>query len=279
MLVNDPRHGPLPVLLLALTVVTGLVDAISFLRLGHVFVSNMTGNVVFLGFAAAGTGDIAPQRSVVAIVTFAIGSAVGGRMCARFGSHRGQILSAAIALEFLLVLATLAVAFGPLAFSANAVSYAQVVLLALAMGVQNAAARAVAVPDLTTTVITLTMTAFASESFLGTGRTAMQCAARVPSSFMAASFRHSPSRSDYWRRPASPCSGPRSGRLRGRKRHNARCGFCTCRLRTCNEAAPLPSLLPFRRAGVGCRIGQRLGFARRQKRHDVPCVVDTDENQ
>lgn len=188
MLVNDPRHGPLPVLLLALTVVTGLVDAISFLRLGHVFVSNMTGNVVFLGFAAAGTGDIAPQRSVVAIVTFAIGSAVGGRMCARFGSHRGQILSAAIALEFLLVLATLAVAFGPLAFSANAVSYAQVVLLALAMGVQNAAARAVAVPDLTTTVITLTMTAFASESFLGTGtnRNAVRRASALGAMFLGA---------------------------------------------------------------------------------------------
>jgi uncharacterized membrane protein YoaK (UPF0700 family) len=39
-------HGPLPVFLVALTVVTGLVDAFSYLRLGHVFVANMTGNVV-----------------------------------------------------------------------------------------------------------------------------------------------------------------------------------------------------------------------------------------
>ena len=37
--------------LLTLTFVTGLVDAVSYLRLGHVFVANMTGNVVFLGFS------------------------------------------------------------------------------------------------------------------------------------------------------------------------------------------------------------------------------------
>ncbi len=47
-------HGPLPVLLLALTVATGLVDAVSYLVLGHVFVANMTGNVVFSGFALSG---------------------------------------------------------------------------------------------------------------------------------------------------------------------------------------------------------------------------------
>ena len=42
--------GPLPPLMLMLTVVTGLVDAVSYLRLGRVFVANMTGNFVFLGF-------------------------------------------------------------------------------------------------------------------------------------------------------------------------------------------------------------------------------------
>ncbi len=48
---EDP-HGPLPPLLLALTVVTGLVDAFSYLVLGRVFVANMTGNVVFLTLLA-----------------------------------------------------------------------------------------------------------------------------------------------------------------------------------------------------------------------------------
>ena len=54
----DSADGPLPPLLLTLTVVAGLVDATSYLKLGHVFVANMTGNVVFLGFGIAGAGGI-----------------------------------------------------------------------------------------------------------------------------------------------------------------------------------------------------------------------------
>jgi Protein of unknown function (DUF1275) len=50
-LVAHPAYGPLPRLLLILTVVTGVVDSISILALGRVFVANMTGNVVFAGFA------------------------------------------------------------------------------------------------------------------------------------------------------------------------------------------------------------------------------------
>jgi len=42
---NHPVHGPLPALLLLLTVATGVVDAVSILALGRVFIANMTGNV------------------------------------------------------------------------------------------------------------------------------------------------------------------------------------------------------------------------------------------
>lgn len=59
------KQGPLPPLLLALTLVTGLVDAFSYLILGHVFVANMTGNVVLLGFALAGapgSRSLPPRR-------------------------------------------------------------------------------------------------------------------------------------------------------------------------------------------------------------------------
>ena len=73
----DRSHGPLPLLLLGLTVVTGLVDAFSYLRLGHVFVANMTGNVIFLGFALAGVGDISIVASLLAILAFAVGATHG----------------------------------------------------------------------------------------------------------------------------------------------------------------------------------------------------------
>src|ERR1700681_1954325 len=77
---RDERHGPLPALLLVLTFVTGLVDAVSYLRLGHVFVANMTGNIVFLGFAVAGATDFSIPASVVAVGAFLVGALTGGRL-------------------------------------------------------------------------------------------------------------------------------------------------------------------------------------------------------
>ena len=67
---HDDRHGPLPMLLLSLTMVTGLVDAVSYLKLGHVFVANMTGNVVFLGFAVGAV--LVFQVSVSAVLALAL---------------------------------------------------------------------------------------------------------------------------------------------------------------------------------------------------------------
>ena len=48
--------------MLVLTILTGVVDAASYLKLGHVFVANMTGNVVFLGFALAGAHGLSARQ-------------------------------------------------------------------------------------------------------------------------------------------------------------------------------------------------------------------------
>src|SRR3712207_3263287 len=74
------RSDELRVALMALTVVTGLVDAVSFLGLGRVFTANMTGNVVFLGFALGGAQNIAVNSSLSAIGAFLIGAGLGGRL-------------------------------------------------------------------------------------------------------------------------------------------------------------------------------------------------------
>ncbi len=65
--------------LLTLTAVTGLVDAVSYLRLGRVFVANMTGNVVFLGFSADPHAGLSAAASVIAIAGFVLGALAGGR--------------------------------------------------------------------------------------------------------------------------------------------------------------------------------------------------------
>src|SRR5882757_8893802 len=72
----------LPYALLGMTAVTGLVDAVSFLSLGHVFTANMTGNVVFLAFAIAGVPELSIARSSCALGAFLVGALVGGRTMA-----------------------------------------------------------------------------------------------------------------------------------------------------------------------------------------------------
>jgi uncharacterized protein DUF1275 len=61
---SGSKDGVLPPLMILLTIVTGVVDAVAYLRLGHVFVANMTGNVVFLGFAAAGAHARPARRAL-----------------------------------------------------------------------------------------------------------------------------------------------------------------------------------------------------------------------
>lgn len=167
---HDERHGPLPLLLFVLTMVTGLVDAVSYLKLGHVFVANMTGNVVFLGFAVADAEDFSIPASLAAIVAFLAGALVGGRLASSLGQHRGRLLAMASYLKIGLVGAALAISIAAFAPDSYLARYGLIVLLALAMGLQNAIARRLGVPDLTTTVLTLTLTGLAADSTLAGGK-------------------------------------------------------------------------------------------------------------
>lgn len=166
---HEDRDGPLPWLLLVLTFVTGLVDAVSYFNLGRVFVANMTGNVVFLGFAIAGARDFSIAASLTAIAAFLLGALGGGRLGARTGQHRGRFLAIALVVKILLVAAALVLAIAIADPDSQFLKYALIVLLSVAMGVQNAAARRLAVPDMTTTVLTLTLTGIAADSTLAGG--------------------------------------------------------------------------------------------------------------
>jgi len=165
---GDP-HGPLPPLLLVLTLVAGLVDAFSYLCLGQVLVANMTGNVVLLGFAAAGTKGLTWWALLLAVGTFLIGAWICGRLVARFGSHRGRLLFVATSLEAAML--TGAATVGLVASSPyEAITLATLVgLLGIGLGMQNAAARFLRVPDLTTSVLTLTITGMAADTAARTG--------------------------------------------------------------------------------------------------------------
>src|SRR3954468_10515582 len=109
-LVADPVHGPLAALMLVLTVLTGVVDAVSILSLGRVFVANMTGNVVFVGFALAGAAGFSLAASLSALGGFLIGAAIGGAASDRLGAHRGRLLAAITGGEFALLVVALVIA-------------------------------------------------------------------------------------------------------------------------------------------------------------------------
>jgi uncharacterized membrane protein YoaK (UPF0700 family) len=160
--------GILPLLLLGLTVTTGIVDAVSYLALGHVFTANMTGNVVFLGFAAAGAQGLSFGRSGTALAAFLGGAVIGGRLATVMSgrpSHRWT--GAAFGVEAaLLAGAAMTAALGNAsAFSA----YVIIVLTGLAMGLRNATVRKLHVADLSTTVLTLTLAGLAADSTLAGG--------------------------------------------------------------------------------------------------------------
>ena len=161
---RDERHGPLPALLLVLTLVTGLVDAVSYLALGHVFVANMTGNVVFLGFALAGATELSIPAAPVAITAFLLGALAGGRLGSSAAHHRGRLLAISSNIQIALLGAAVIVSAAPLAVDGGVARYALIVLLALAIGLQNAVARRLGVADLNTTVLTLTLTGIAADS-------------------------------------------------------------------------------------------------------------------
>lgn len=155
---------PRPVLigLMLLTFVTGIVDAASVLALGHVFTANMTGNIVFLGFALANQGTTSVASSALALASFMLGALVGGRISK-------TITPATVKVAFGLELLIFAIA-SVVAFSGAQLAKPTVVgLLAFAMGLRNAIVRKMAVADMTTTVLTLTVTGLAADSSFAGG--------------------------------------------------------------------------------------------------------------
>jgi len=173
---DGPTHAsgqeaasPVVAALFGLTFITGVIDAVSFLGLGHVFTANMTGNVVLLGFALGGTGDLSVGRSLSALVAFGGGGVLGGRLInGRQRTPARHLLIAMYAEAVFLSLAAGAAVIPRDAMSFTTV-YLLIALTAAAMGLRNAVVRKLAVPDLTTTVLTLTVTGLAADSRLAGG--------------------------------------------------------------------------------------------------------------
>lgn len=147
--------------MLALTFTTGIADAIGYLGLDRVFTANMTGNVVILGMAIAGADNLPVLGPTIALAGFVIGAAIGG-LALRPASGPWPNRVTAMLLVVAIAFAGCAIAMGALDMSTPGVASSVVIVaLASAMGVQAACARYIAVKDVTTVVITSTLTALA----------------------------------------------------------------------------------------------------------------------
>ncbi|TPW71732.1 YoaK family protein [Schumannella sp. 10F1B-5-1] len=166
-----PIHPRVSVLgLLLLTASTGIVDAASYLALDRVFTGNMTGNVLFLGFAAMGVGGIPFLNNLLALLGFVAGSIVGGRLVGRGHPERSLPRSSAIALGLVaLVFLVLSIVWLALGDLAGPLQLIVTVLLAVAMGVQVSAVKPIGNSDVTTIVVTNTIANLARDSRLGGG--------------------------------------------------------------------------------------------------------------
>ena len=160
---SKPARRTLPLVLLLLTFTTGLVDAVSYLGLGRVFTGLQTGNVVVLGFALAGTEGFSVLGPAVSLGTFFAGAWLGGKLAAQLSRRHRRWFSLALMIEALLVaLAAAAAAWLPADVVTDGRLLA-VALLAAAMGLRSATVRWLGVPELTTTVVTSTVTALAAD--------------------------------------------------------------------------------------------------------------------
>ncbi|GAA4696138.1 YoaK family protein [Pseudonocardia yuanmonensis] len=181
----EERHGSLPVLLLVLTLVTGVIDAISILTFGRVFVANMTGNVVVTGFAIAGVPEFSLRTSLAVLAAFLVGATAEGFLIDRIDG-RGGLLRAAVLIEWVLlaVCFVLVLVHPPVVDSASTLAAA--VIAAVAMGIQNAVARRIGVPDLNTSVISMSMTGLVADRTHSTREAALRRALAVLSLLVGA---------------------------------------------------------------------------------------------
>lgn len=154
------------VLMLALTLSTGVIDAVGYLGLDRVFTGNMTGNVVILGMALISGTGLPILGPVLALAGFMAGAAIAGRVL-RDTKAAWSARTTAMFLTVGAVLIAAIIVVVAWADPPHAVLLSVTASLGLAMGTQAATARNIAVKDVTTVVVTSTITGLAADALLG----------------------------------------------------------------------------------------------------------------
>ncbi|MET4135344.1 YoaK family protein [Pseudarthrobacter sp. PvP090] len=157
------------ILMLVLTFSTGVIDAVGYLGLDRVFTGNMTGNVVILGMAFVGADELPVLGPAIALAGFVVGAVIAGRILRPEASGWSRRTTALLTAVGLVMAAVAAVLFVVPPHAGSPITLIITAALALAMGLQAATARHLSVKDVTTVVVTSTLTGLAADSRLGGG--------------------------------------------------------------------------------------------------------------
>ncbi|BBY39597.1 membrane protein [Mycobacterium mantenii] len=155
--------------LLLLTFATGLADSISILALGHVFVANMTGNVIFLGFWLAPSTTVDLNAVAVALPTFVCTTIVSGRLSRHLGDRTRAWITTVLSTEIVLLIAlSILAGTGVLRYQGTS-KLVLIGMLAVTFGLQHSSARQFGIRELSTTVLTSTIVSLGLDSRLAGG--------------------------------------------------------------------------------------------------------------
>ncbi len=161
------QERPLIPILLLVTMSTGAIDAICVLHLG-VFAAYMTGTIVLVGLRLVNAGKTTPIGGLIALASFAAGAIIGGRLVRRPAPRNRLLVDALLIASALVGVAALVTALGDIA--KPAVHDATIILVATAMGIQIAATRHRAVPDMMMPAATMVIHGLAYDSPFAGGR-------------------------------------------------------------------------------------------------------------
>ncbi|MEW1808722.1 YoaK family protein [Pseudarthrobacter sp. NPDC080039] len=157
-------------LMMALTLVTGVVDAVGYLGLDHVFTGNMTGNVVILAMSLAGAANLPTLGPLVALGAFLLGAAVAGSTLQSSPKGWNRRVTLLLTAGCIALTGTAAISLIVEDVSRQSIGVIIAAVIAMHMGSQALIARHLGVRDMTTVVITSTMTSLAGESLVGKQR-------------------------------------------------------------------------------------------------------------
>ncbi|MBV9580274.1 MAG: DUF1275 domain-containing protein [Chloroflexi bacterium] len=151
-------------MLVVLTFVTGLLDAVTYLGLGHVFAANQTGNVIVLGFALVGAGQISASSALASFVAFVIGAAFSGWTVPRLqrvtrGWARAMFVLEAVLLGLAAVMSVL--------WTTPVAAVVLVIVIAFCMGMRNVTLQHLGHGTVSTTVVTSTLANLAGIGLVG----------------------------------------------------------------------------------------------------------------